>query len=223
MCDPEHRVAGVHDGRGVGHPVPPAVRTGVDHRPHAGAGGHLAEPLQHPFGELRGGEVAGSLEVQHRDDVPRSDLRRVDEVVRLRDGVERVQVGSGEVIRPDHDARGHGFGAVRRVQRVDVGGALRRLDDREPDAGRGDLRPVDRVLMVAHVDPRQAVGRWSGHHEGARMVGGTPTGRRLRDGGRRQQRGNERERREGARDRAGRPSQCRGFSPVVRESQSGVT
>ena len=223
MGDPQHRVTRIDDRRGVGHAILPAVRAGVDDRGDAGALRHPGEPLQHPVGQLGRREVARTLEVEHGQDVARRQLRGVDEMVGLRDRVERMQVRTGEVIGAERDAGGHGFRAVRREQGIDVAGAFGRFRDGEPDARSRDLRPIDRVLMVADVDAGQAVRRRGRYLARLDVMVRSLTGRRPCGWRRRHRPPDESERREDARGRAGRPSQCRGFSPVARASHISVT
>jgi hypothetical protein len=157
--DPEQGVSGVGHRGGVPRPVGPSVRARVDHGAHAGAGRDLAQPREDPRRELGLREVPGSLEVEDRHDVPRSELGGVDEMVGLADRIVGVEVGPSEVVGTEVEPRRHGARAVRRVHGVDGEQALGGLRDDEPLTRGRHLCPVDRALMVRHVDPRYRLGR----------------------------------------------------------------
>src|SRR4029079_4871264 len=87
---------------------------------------------------------------------------RAHEVIGLVDRVVGGRRGPGEVIRARPQAGSLGTGPVRQVVFVDEVVVLAGLDDRELLPGRGDIRPGDRALPVAHVDAFENGGRTRG-------------------------------------------------------------
>ena len=171
-------------------------------------GRHAGEPGLRPRRQRRRAEAVRDLEVEHGEQVTGRDRRVAQEPARLVGGIVRRAVGVGEVIRPDREARGSCARPVRRVRRVGGQRPGAGPEEREAGAGAGDPRPVDRSLVVAHVDAAQALrGR-----RGRRGRGRGRRGRRRGGGGGRgrarcRRRGRGRERRRAwrrARDRGGR-------------------
>ena len=152
--DPQDRVAGRGDrGRVAGSGLPP-VRARVDDRANPQALGHTSEPPEDPLGHLGLREPAGALDVEDREQVVGAEQRVVDEVVGLADRVVRAVVRLREVIGAEPQSRRLGARLVDRVHRVDERAALGGLREHELLPGGRDGRPVDQVLMVGDVDPR---------------------------------------------------------------------
>ena len=141
-------------GEAVGIPeaIEPSVRARVDERHHASEVADLHHEPVRPGGHLVVAEAVVRLDVEHRKQVAGFRVGDLDEELRFLGGIARGIVGPREVIRAHHHAVRARACAVRGEGGVDVVLAVGRLQEHEPLAGAGHLRPVDGALPVGNVD-----------------------------------------------------------------------